>query len=144
MNFYFITYQIIFSRTLYFYVVFTLEGKLEFIIFIEHHHFLDSRLYFTVALVGFLTWVIQDNGINPGLVFKSALPGNSQSWFYNLSGICYLIFQPNFVSFSCSFWPSNYGRLIKIHTSFTPSTKVKFKSNVCTSQLALWCLFEYV
>ena len=32
--------------------------------------------------------------------------------------------------------------LIEIHTSFTPAAKVE--STVYTSQLALWCLFEYV
>ena len=80
---------------------------------------------------------------NPGLVFKSALPGNSHSWLYNWLGICRLIFQPNFVLLVVlSRHRTAVVQLIKIHTLSTPSTKVE--STLYTSQLALWCLFEYV
>ena len=42
-----------------------------------------------------------------------------------------LLFQP-FFSFICPFWRSNYGRLIKLHFSFTPPTKVERNVNVYT------------
>ena len=130
----FITDQIILSPYIMLLRSFSLRRKIWVYPYsIQHHHFRDSRLHLPLLWLKFLRVSFE---MMIGLVFKSALLGNSDSGFHNSSGICF-IFQPTFFCFIALFGH----RTTEIHTWFTPSTKVN--RNVYISQFTV-VSFKYV